>query len=116
MSEKVNHIGKNKFGDLYYCLECSKFHLIFNNFHFSLSKSQLISLRNYVYKLETSFYEDEHRGIDLKRKIPVPTFQENLVLIFNNSEFLALKELLFNNQNPQRILTLDEMDYNSILN
>ena len=53
----------------------------------------------------------------MKRKIPLPSLQENLVLMFNRQEVTELKTLFsLKNNGYNEILKLQEIDYMLIVN
>ena len=62
------------------------------------------------------YWESQFENTAIKRKIPIPTCQENLILIFDKIEFNALKSLFFNKKDSNRLLSLEEIEYNYILN
>lgn len=51
-----------------------------------------------------------------KRKIPIATMHENLVLLFTENEIEALELLLMLKNNPKQNIPASEIDYNLILN
>lgn len=118
MCEKLKKIKENDCGELHYCKSCKIYHLLFNNFHFVFKIEEYEALKNHINKIEIEFWLDKFGNTIMKRKIPIPTLQENLILVFDIYEFIALKSLL-NNENKKvgRIyLSTDQIEYQTILN
>ncbi len=116
MCKKLQPISKNKYGEVYYCNDCNVHHVLFNNFHFILNKKQITALKKCINSIDIMYWESQFENTAIKRKIPIPTCQENLILIFDKIEFNAFKSLLFNKKNSNRLLSLQEIEYNYILN
>lgn len=92
--------------------------LMFNNFHLMLDEEQYESLKTHVSEIDIKFWLDKFCETTLKRKIPIPTQQENLILVFDIYEFINLKSLFFNQRNLDNLLYLstNQIEYNIILN
>ena len=116
MCGKLEPIAKNNYGETYYCNECKFHHVLFNNLHFVLDKNEITALRKYVNNIDINYWESQYEFTTIKRKIPIPTSQENLILIFNKHEFDAFKSLLFNQSNTYKVLTANDIEYNFISN
>ena len=118
MCEKLITIKKNDCGELHYCPANQLYHLMFNNIHLILYEEQYKSLKKYVSEIQMRFWLDKFSDTLVKRKIPIPTSQENLILVFDIQEFIQLKSLLSNHQNHEDILYLstDQIDYQNSLN
>ena len=120
MCYSVKLLTKVKSGKLLYCKTCKVFHLSFNNMFFELSLEELNSLKSYINSLDIDYWEQMHSCFKLKRKIPLPSAQKNLVFMFNRQEIQQLKMLLdFNKSNTGSIdytIGLDDIDYTLILN
>ncbi|WP_422107904.1 DUF6686 family protein [Winogradskyella sp.] len=113
-------LSKVKSGDLWYCKNCQSFHLVFNNLFLALNRGELKRLKSYIDGLEIDYWEHKYACSDLCRKIPLPTTQDNLVVMFNRQEVIELRHLLsFLNKNHEKkglYLNVDDIDYNLILN
>jgi hypothetical protein len=90
--------------------------MLFNNFHLILDQDQFYSLKNYIANIDVSYWEAQYECTSIKRKIPIPTCQENLILIFNKHEFDAFKRLFQHTSNRSKILSVEDIEYNHILN
>ena len=67
--------------------------------------------------IEEDYWEDLYANASVKRKIPIPSVQENLVLMFNREEILQLR-LLFCKRGCvyQNYISLKDIDYKIFLN
>lgn len=92
------------------------YHVLFNNIHFMLNQKQFISLKNHIRNIDIKYWESQFEYTSIKRKITVLTCQENLVLEFDKHEFDAFRSLFFNYSNIPKVLTVDDIEYNFILN
>ena len=118
MCEKLIKIKQNECGELHYCPAHQLYHLMFNNFHLMLDEEQYESLKTHVSEIDIEFWLDKFSDTLVKRKIPIPTHQENLILVFDIHEFIQLKSLFFNHQNHEDLLYLstDQIEYQNIFN
>jgi len=118
MCEKLIKIKQNECGELHYCPAHQLYHLMFNNFHLMLDKEQYESLKAHVSEIDIEFWLDKFSDTLVKRKIPIPTHQENLILVFDIHEFIQLKSLFFNHQNQEDLLYLstNQIEYQNIFN
>ena len=85
---------------------------------FSLNKKEFQSLRRYINEIEASYWEYRYDCPKIKRKIPLPTKQDSLYLMFNNQEIEELRLLL--NQKTDvassKLLSIGDIDYTLIAN
>jgi hypothetical protein len=118
MCEKLIKIKQNECGELHYCPAHQLYHLMFNNFHLMLGEEQYESLKTDVSEIDIKFWLDKFSDNLVKRKIPIPTHQENLILVFDIHEFIQLKSLFFNHQNHDDLLYLstNQIEYQNIFN
>lgn len=116
MCRKLKTLSKNKYGELYYCNTCKVYHLLFRNIHFILNQKQLNSLKTHIKTIHINYWESLFEGTTVKRRIPVPTCQENLILMFDKLEFDAFKNLFFNPSRSSKVLCAHDVDYHFILN
>ncbi len=88
---------------------------VFNNIFLALNVREIKRLKDYIDKLEIDYWEHKYQYSDLKRKIPLPATQENLVMMFNKQEIIGLRNLLsFNKQKETldpHLLNVDGIDY-----
>ena len=118
MCEKLIKIKQNECGELHYCPSHQLYHLMFNNFHLMLDEEQYESLKTDVSEIDIKFWLDKFSDNLVKRKIPIPTHQENLILVFDIHEFIQLKSLFFNHQNHDDLMYLstNQIEYQNIFN
>jgi len=83
-----------------------------------LDEEQYESLKTDVSEIDIKFWLDKFSDNLVKRKIPIPTHQENLILVFDIHEFIQLKSLFFNHQNHDDLLYLstNQIEYQNIFN
>lgn len=115
MCNIVTLVAKVKSGELSYCRHCRSFHLIFNNLFYELTRQELKKLKQYVDTIDISYWETKYEHTNLNRKIPLPTTQDNLIIMLNRQEVSELKRLLaFKNykyKQPISFLNADDIDY-----
>ncbi|AUC82834.1 DUF6686 family protein [Lacinutrix sp. Bg11-31] len=114
MCHNVKTISKVSSGELSICENCKIYHLEFNNICFEFNVEQYEKFKNYLLNIETNYWETKYAHSKVKRKIPIPSLQPNLVLMFNRQEIEELKSLFCNKKNV--FLALDDIDYTLILN
>ncbi|WP_299667583.1 DUF6686 family protein [uncultured Polaribacter sp.] len=117
MCQKAKIISRVKNGELSMCKGCKSYNLIFNNIFFQFNKNQLNKFKEYISKIDIDYWLDFNACTTQKRKIPVQTFHQNLVLVFDIYEINELKTLLgFKKSQTQEILFPGDIDYAFILN
>ncbi|CAI8404866.1 MAG: Uncharacterised protein [Flavobacterium sp. SCGC AAA160-P02] len=112
MCNHIKTIAKGKSGELTVCTNCHHYHLTFNNIFFDFTKKEFFQFKKYIFQLDTEYWNENYPCTKVKRNIPVPTLQENLVLLFNQQEIEELKNLFSSQfyQQYQRI-NAEEIDY-----
>tara|TARA_B110000003_G_scaffold141533_1_gene142990 strand:- start:992 stop:1339 length:348 start_codon:yes stop_codon:yes gene_type:complete len=110
MSIKI--IGKVKSGELSLCTKCNHYHLTFNNVFFEFTKKEFIQFKKFIFELDTAYWNKNYPSSKIKRNIPIPTLQGNLIILFNQIEINELKKL-FSYQFYQRFqrISSNEVDY-----
>tara|TARA_R100001369_G_scaffold26133_1_gene47268 strand:- start:182 stop:544 length:363 start_codon:yes stop_codon:yes gene_type:complete len=120
MCQSIKVLSQVKSGELLFCEDCELFHLVFNNLFFALNTKELENLKSYVDGLEVGYWEHKYACSRMRRKIPLPLTQENLVIMFNRQEVAELRVLLAykdkNKNEPIEFLSIDDIDYNVMLN
>lgn len=91
---QVNIISKNSLGQFSFCTQCKLYNLSFNNVLFEFDKKELFSFQRYINSIDTEYWESAFHTTKVKRKIPIPTVQGNLILVFSKKELGLLKELV----------------------
>jgi hypothetical protein len=70
-----------------------------------------------VAQIDIDFWQSRCNNAGLKRRIPIDTMQQNLVMIFNQQELQSLKRLIFlQTKKSYQTLTASEIDHTIILN
>ena len=117
MCHKIYTLSRNKEGCLQHCHACNMYSLQFNNLYLELTPKELRSLQKYVLEIDVDFWEACPKRSCLKRKIPIPTLQHNLILTFSQKELESLKDLIFENAlAAKRFNKAADIDYNHQLN
>lgn len=111
-------IKQNEYGELYYSNCDQNFHLVFNNLHFTLNNYQYNLLKSHILEIDIKFWLENFSDSTVKRKIPISTNQENLIMIFDIHEFINLKSLFCNHDvnNVGIYLSSNQIDYPNNLN
>ena len=117
MCQKSRIISRVKNGEISICNCCKNYNLIFNNIFFQFDKDQLYKFKEYVSKIDVNYWLNYCASTTQKRKIPVPTFHQNLVLVFDTYEIEELKTLLGINKHKRNVdLFAADIDYALIFN
>jgi hypothetical protein len=117
MCQNSKIISRVKNGELSVCKGCKNYNLIFNNIFFQFDKNQLVQFTEYISNLDIEYWLAYNSCTTKKRKIPVSTFHQNLILVFDIYEFEELKVLLQINKNMKKeVLSPQNIDYTLILN
>lgn len=94
MCGDVNVVRKNFFGELCYCEFHNLFHLSFANILIELTHRELMAFHLVVKEIDIEYWSNLCINKKHKRKYPIKTSQQNLVLIFDLNELYALRELV----------------------
>lgn len=117
MCQNVKILSKVSHGELSLCTDCNMYHLEYNNIYFEFTSAQFKRFREFVLTLQEEYWETKYAKAKVKRKIPIPSKQANLVLMFNRYEIRELKKLFkFTASKSSRYLSVDDIDYRFILN
>lgn len=117
MCYQIKTIAKNCNGQLSYCEHCKVYHLIFNNLYIEFAENELMSFQKFVKDIDVEYWEMKYDRIVMKRKIPIQTLQQNLLMMFNRQELESLRELIFPRmKNPFSNLSVEDIDYTFFLN
>jgi len=118
MCKYLKTLSKVKSGKLSICCQCQLYHLEFNNIYLELNKNEFEHFKTYVLNIDMDYWEQKYAHLITKRKIPIPSIQQNLVLMFNREEIKELKTLLiYNRYNAfEDFINTPDIDYTLILN
>lgn len=114
---KVKIISKVKSGQLSFCKACGNYHLEFNNIFLEFNQEEFEQFKLYITGIDVDYWERRYNCSNTERKIPIPTVQKKLLLVFNNLEIREL-QLLFSGFSIKYTNTLNlcDIDYTLILN
>ena len=115
MCHSLKTLAKVKSGELSFCEICNIYHLEFNNLYCELNIIHFIKLKTFILDIDIDYWEQKYAYTNIKRKIPITTVSQNMVLMFNRQEVEELKSLFLNKRN-ESILNVDDIDYKFILN
>jgi hypothetical protein len=117
MCNSIKTISKVSNGELSICENCKIYHLEYNNIYFEFTEKQYDQFKTYLLNIESDYWEDRYAGANVNRKIPIPSLQSNLVLMFNRQEISELKFLFCNKDDVfNSYLSVDDIDAMIILN
>ncbi|SDS99164.1 DUF6686 family protein [Winogradskyella sediminis] len=120
MCQNIKVLSKVNGGELLYCNDCDLFHLAYNNLFFVLKQDELERLKLYLDQIDAEYWEEKYDDYTVKRKIPLPSTQENLVIMFNRQELKELQTLLsyddYEENHFIKVISVDDIDYRLILN
>jgi hypothetical protein len=117
MCQKSKIISSVKNGELSICEGYNNYSLTFNNIVFQFNKNQLIEFREYVSQIDIDYWLTYSSCSTQRRKTPIQTHNQNLILIFDFFEINELKKILGIYQlDKNDILSPEDIDYTLILN
>ncbi len=89
---------------------CGNYQLTFNNLNFNLTPFELEHFTNYLTAIDCSFWESEYENSIYERKIPIPTLQNNLMLLLNRQEVNELIALI-SLKKSEKLLQSKDINY-----
>lgn len=117
MCQNSKIISSIKNGELSVCNSCKTYALTFNNIYFQFDKNQLLQFRKYIAHIDVDYWQNFYACTTQKRKIPITTLHQNLILIFSLEEIEDLKILLMlKDKNKDAFISVLDIDYPFILN
>ncbi|WP_299101506.1 DUF6686 family protein [uncultured Winogradskyella sp.] len=120
MCQNIKVLSKVNGGELLFCKDCKLYHLAFNNLFFAINEDELERLKHYMNNIDPEYWEQKYNSCSVRRKIPLPSTQENLVIMFSRQELTEIRTLLnykmYKENNSIEFLNVDDIDYNLILN
>jgi hypothetical protein len=116
MCKEIKIISKIKDGEILKCNTCNSFTLTYRNLFFEFSPPEFDNFKKYISKIDVNYWED-NSCIKTKRKVFIPTQQENLILMFHKKEIKDLKILLnINDSEKFVILNSNQIDFDIVYN
>ena len=91
--KNIKVIKRTKSGMIRKCSSCKKYNITFNNIFLELTEYELYNFKKYLELTDIEYWENEY-GIMNNKAIPIPTNQNNLILVFSRTEFEEFKILL----------------------
>ena len=74
--------------------------LSFKNIHLEFTKKEFDYFLEYINSIDLNYWKNQFNSFtECKRNIPIPTNQGNLILVFNEDEFLLLKAIVHLDKN-----------------
>jgi hypothetical protein len=117
MCQNSKIISSVKNGEISICKGCKTYALTYKNIFFQFTSEQLKKFKSYVSQIDVAYWMDYNACSTQKRKVPIPTSHQNLILIFDMYEIKELKILLdIDKKNPEKIVRSEDIDYPLILN
>ena len=95
-------------GMLIFLKGCGNYQLTFNNLNFSLTEEELIAFTNYLKRIDIDYWEKEYQNSIYKKKIPIPTLQNNFIILITRMELHELL-LLLSTESSNEILSYHDL-------
>ncbi|WP_232533616.1 DUF6686 family protein [Flavobacterium columnare] len=86
-------INQTNNGMLIFLKGCQKYQLTFNNLNFSMSTDELDTFYLYLKRMNPAYWEKEYEHSVYEKKIPIPTLQDNFIIMINRIELFELQVL-----------------------
>ena len=117
MCHNITIVNQTKSGIVVGCNDCRNYQVLFKNLNFNFSKKEYNSFIKYLTSIDGELWEEQYRNSIYGKKIPIPTAQQNLLILLNIQELEELKRLLIdNNTDIIKCVSLGEIDYKMIFN
>jgi hypothetical protein len=117
MCQNSKILSSVKNGEISICKGCKTYALTYNNIFFQFTSEQFQKFKGYVAQINVDYWLDYNACSTQKRKVPIPTSHQNLILIFDMHEIQELRILLgLDKNNPLKIIAPVDIDYPLILN
>ncbi len=95
-------------GMLIFLKGCGNYQLTFNNLNFSLTEEELIAFTNYLKRIDIDYWEKEYQNSIYKKKIPIPTLQNNFIILITRLELHEL-HLLLSTESSNEMLSYHDL-------
>lgn len=119
MCQEIKVLNQSKNGFIIWCGYCEKYHLTFVQLYIDFHEVELRSFVDFLHKIDQDCWDGYYQHSFLKRKIPVPTQQNNLHIMLSKSELNELIHLLsFDTVKAKQVdfLKVRDIDYDFIEN
>ena len=111
----LNILNRTNNGLLFYCTHSSLYNLSFNNLTFNFDAVEFDRFRVYLNSIDSAYWEKEYENSIYEKKIPIPTLQNNFIILLNRHELEELK-ILVDFSHRARLLDPEEINYKMIYN
>ena len=82
---------------------CGTYLLCFKNIHLEFTKKEFFCFLDYIDSIDINYWKNQFNSYpECKRNIPIPTNQGNLILVFNEDEFLLLRAIVHLDKNHMK--------------
>ncbi|WP_298418148.1 DUF6686 family protein [uncultured Kordia sp.] len=117
MCNSLTIIGQVNNGILTFCKTCKIYHLEFTNIYLEFNEEEFKQFKAYLLTIEIGYWEHKYANVNIRRKIPIPTTQNNLTLLFNRSEITELITLFCSKSTHEKpLLDVSQIDYTLVIN
>ena len=113
---KVNYLKRTKDGILLFCYHSEMYQLLFKNINFNLTLNELECFSKYISTIDEQYWLLEYRNSIYNKHIPIPSLQENLILLLDLNDLFELRELLNYQSKSIKFLSFREIDYKVMMN
>ncbi len=84
--------------------------------HFSLTTEELKTFKEYLQKIDISYWEKEYENSIYSKKIPIPTLQKNFMILINRFELFELQSLMDFDKKKNGFINYTDFEGNFNLN
>src|SRR5690606_31963084 len=117
MCHNIRIESQTKNGVVVTCTDCDKYQVLYKNLNFNFEQHEYDSFINYLSSIDSESWELEYKNSIYSKRIPIPTAQQNLMILVNSEELLELKKLLIKNEHCViKGISFNEINYNMIYN
>lgn len=111
----LNILNRTNNGLLFFCQHSTLYNLSFNNLTFNFDTTEFDRFRVYLNSIDSDYWEKEYENSIYEKKIPIPTLQNNFIILLNRYELEELK-ILVDFSHRARLLDPEEINYKMIYN
>lgn len=117
MCHNIRIESQTKNGIVVSCTDCDKYQVLFKNLNFNFEQHEYDSFIKYLSSIDSESWELEYKNSIYSKRIPIPTAQQNLMILVNTEELLELKTLLIRKKQCEiKGISWNEINYNMIYN
>lgn len=113
---QINFLKRTSEGVLLYCQHSETYQLLFKNINFNLTLNELECFAKYIQNIDADFWEKEYQHSVYSKHIPIPSIQENLILLLDSKDLIELRELLNYHSKKIKFISFKEFGYNFMMN